>query len=331
MNRSATTASNDARAVDDTGTRRQPTADGVTSPPDTVIDAFAARQHGVVSRRQLLSAGVPAHVIDYRVRRGRLRQLHRGVYGVGPVTGRFGREMAGVLACGDSAFLSHDSAAPFWRLGARPADAAPVEVTVTAGPRRPGAGIRVHRAPGLRPDETTEVHGIPITTPARTLLDLAGRRSPRELERALAGAIRDRILSGDDVARLIRRHPRRPGTGILRDVLARDGGPAFTRSEAESRFLDLMRRSPLPAPRCNVRVRGREVDFLWAAERLVVEIDGFEFHGRRAAFERDHRRDAALTVAGYRVLRFTWAQITREETTVLVRVAQALVGGARQR
>ena len=123
---------------------------------------------------------------------------------------------------------------------------------------------------------------------------------------------------------LLRRYPRRPGTPVLRRVLALDGGPAFLRSEAEARFLDLVRRAELPRPLCNARERGYEVDFLWRRQRLVVEVDGRRDHASRSAFERDRTRDAVLGAAGFRVIRVTWRMLTRTPEAVVARVAQAL-------
>lgn len=300
-----------------------------TRPPstDARIDAIAAEQHGVVSRRQLVAAGVVGHAIDDRLRKGRLEGVYRGVYRVGPVRARWWREVAAVLACGGGAVVSHWSAGRLAGL-LRPGAGAegPVHVTIPSGYRTPGPGAKVHRASVLSSDETTTLHGIPCTTPARTILDLSGVLAPRALERVVARALRDGAVDTDAIARLVGRHPRRAGAGVLRRLLAQETEPAFTRSAAEERFLRLVRRSGLPVPRSNVRLNGVEVDFHWPSTGLVVEVDGYAFHGSRVAFEHDHGRDAALTVAGYRVLRFTWRQLTRQPEKVLVAVTRALAG-----
>lgn len=310
------TTENDRRP----GGGRPPSGGG----PDAVLAALAARQHGVVARGQLLHAGVPPHAIDYRVKTGRLQVLHRGVYRVGPLRGRYEREMAAVLACGETAVLSHRNAAMVWQLVPYREDGRPVDVSVRRGCPDPGAGVRVHRVPRLGADETTTLEGIPVTAPARTLLDLAGRSGEREVEQALAEAYRNRLTNPREVRRLLARHPRRPGTPMLRSLVGRGAGPAFTRSEAELRFSRLVRKAELPAPETNVLISGLEVDFLWPEARLVVEVDGFAFHASRHAFERDRRRDAALTAAGYRVVRVTWRQLTAGSEAVLVRLAQVL-------
>jgi len=297
--------------------------------PDTddTIFAIAARQHGVVSRPQLLGVGVPAHAIDDRLQKGRLRRLHRGVYGLGPCPARYEREAAAVFACGDGAVLSHRTASALWELTPPPRRRAPVDVATSRRLRGPRCGVRLHLASGLSPDEIGHHHGLPLTTPARTLLDLAACATRGELERALARGERTRALTHDIVETLLARHPGRPGAPMLRALLGAPGGAALTRSEAESRFLELVRRAPVPYPEANAIVEGLEVDFAWRTERLVVEIDGYAHHADRAAFERDRRRDGVLAAAGFRVIRVTWRQLTKEPELVLVRLAQALAIG----
>ncbi|MGH7505389.1 MAG: endonuclease domain-containing protein [Longimicrobiales bacterium] len=290
-----------------------------------MIRDIAARQHGVVGRAQLLRAELTVHTIDYRVKRGRLRRLHRGVYRVGPVAAGYEREMAAVLACGETAVLSHRSAAALWKLLPYQGGDVPVEVSMQSGCPVPGPALLTHRVAKLSADETTFIECIPVTVPARTLLDLAGSTGERELEQALAQADRHGLAVRGEIAKLLARYPRRSGTRTMRALLGREDGPAFTRSEAESRFLTLVRRAQLGRPEANVVVKGYEVDFLWRAERVVVEIDGRAFHSSSGAFERDRRRDAVLAAAGLRVIRVTWRQLTGEPEALLVRLAQALV------
>jgi very-short-patch-repair endonuclease len=167
--------------------------------------------------------------------------------------------------------------------------------------------------------------GLPITTPERTLLDLGAAEPMRELERALAVAERQKLADSRRLAALLAQHPRHPGSRRMTALLQSVGTPALTRSEAEATLLALLRGTGLRAPEANVRVAGFEVDLLWRAERLVVEVDGYAWHGDRGSFERDRRRDAVLVAAGYRVLRVTARQIEAESKGVLVRLAQALV------
>jgi very-short-patch-repair endonuclease len=218
---------------------------------------------------------------------------------------------------------SPKSAAPPPAAAAVRADRLPaVDVTTRSRPR-PRAGIRVHQA-DLRSDEVTLLDGVPVTTTARTLLDLAGCVACRELERALAQALRQRLASPDELDALLERYPRRAGSRRLRALLAGAAEPALTRSEAEDRFLGIVRKARLRAPEVNVVVSGFEVDFFWRAERLVVEIDGFAFHSSSAAFEADRSRDGALVAAGLRGMRVTWRQLDEPEV-LIARLAQALV------
>jgi very-short-patch-repair endonuclease len=276
---------------------------------DRAIVAPAARRHGIVTAAQLAAAGLSADAVRHRVRRGLLIRRHRGVYQVGPIAAPWAREMAAVLAAGRNAALSHHSAAAVWDL--RPAHPGDVHVTVT-GQSRHRPGLRIHRSHSLN---AAVHHGLRLTTPARTLTDLAVELTERDLARAAEQA---QILRLTDHATLIAQTGR--GAARLRRALTTE--PALTRSEAERRLLELVRAARLPAPEANVRVAGHEVDLLWRAQRVIVEVDGFAYHGTRAAFERDRRRDAALLAAGYRVIRLTWRQITEEPAAVA-----ALLGG----
>ena len=305
---------------------------------DLRIEALAARQRGLVSRAQLQSAGMAAHLVDYRIRRGKLRVLHRGVFQLGPLRDPLEREAAALLACGAGAVLSHGTAAGVRELELEGLAAVPstpggsgppgaIHVSVCGRHPAPGEDIRVHRVRHLPADEVTKCLGLAVTTPARTLLDLAADEPPARLEQCLARWERAGQVTVAEVRALLRRYPARRGTPRLRSLIDLDGGPALTRSEAEARFLALVRRAELPAPRTNVRVRGFEVDASWLSEKVVVEIDGRAYHGSASAFERDRRRDATLTAAGYRVLRITWRQLVRAPEVVLVRLAQVLGTG----
>jgi very-short-patch-repair endonuclease len=267
---------------------------GRNAPSDRAIVALARRQHGVVTTAQLLDAGVGRRAIARRVDRGWLVPLHRGVYQVGPVAARYGSQMAAVLACGDGAALSHQSAAAIWGFGQRDRV---VHVSVTRDVRS-RHGMRVHRTLSLN----AAVHnGLPLTTPARTLDDLRRVVTPEELERAQHQAHVLGLVIPDD-----------------------DRFPEFTRSEAEERLKRLCKAAGLPAPRMNARVAGHEVDAFWPAQRLVVEIDGWRYHRTRRRFEDDRRKDAALQVAGYRVVRITWRQLRYEPYSVSAQLGALL-------
>ena len=290
---------------------------------DLATAALARRQHGVVGRAQLLAIGLSPGAITHRMESGRLRPVLRGVYGAGPVGTRLERAQAAVLSLGPGTTLSHGTAAVLVRLFERaPADGI-VEVSIDGSPRRSRGWLRVRVVSGLRADERTVVRGLPVTTPARTILDLADTLPSRAFERVFARALREKLVSTDELLLLCRRYPDRPASRMLIAILG-EGGPVLVRSEAEAVFRRLLRKAGLPEPLVNVLVKGFEVDFFWKRERLVVEVDGFAFHSSREDFERDRERDGELTAAGYRVIRVTWRQITEEPEAVLVRVARAL-------
>jgi very-short-patch-repair endonuclease len=292
---------------------------------DRTIADLAKKQRGVVSRAQLLAVGVTSDSIKHRLRAGRLHRVHPGVYRAGhtaPIHGA--REMAAVLACGNGAVVSHLSAAALLQLLPYPAKPGPVDITVAG--RDPGSrrGIAVHRVTVLDERDVGSVRGVPVTTPARTILDLAAVLSSHSLERALAEAQVRRLVRRPDLVDQLGRNRGRRGTRMLRRVLALEGGPAPTRSDAERRLLRLVRAAELPIPRVNSRLGRYEVDFLWPEQRLVVEVDSFRFHSPRPRFERDRARDAALAAAGYTVIRVTWRQLVDTPEAVAARIAAAL-------
>jgi very-short-patch-repair endonuclease len=296
----------------------------VAPPIDRAIAALAKRQHGVVSRAQLRAAALAEHQITYRVGAGRLHRLHRGVYAVGhTVLAPRGRWMAAVLACGSGAVLSHASAAALWELRPSAAELIHVSVPRAGGRRRPG--LRIHRATSLRPSEVTTKDGIPITTPARTILDLAQKLRDARLNRLLDQAEIQRLTDYPTLDAMARAHPGHHGSGNLRAALATHlAGTAMTRSDLEDRFLALCRAHGLPKPHVNERLEGVEVDFLFAAQRLIVETDSWQFHHTRQAFERDRARDLTHAEAGYRTLRVTDRQLANEPHATAAAIARAL-------
>jgi very-short-patch-repair endonuclease len=302
----------------------------MSRPAEELIAALAARQHGLVTRAQVLNAGLTADMLEYRVKAKRLRPVHSGVYRVGPLVTPASREMAAVLACGPGSVVSHRSAAALWQLLAHAGDHAPVDITVQGCDRGRRQGIRPHRVARLEPDEVTKLDGIPITTPARTVIDLAGGVSGRELAQAVAQAGRRQLTSDAALLSLIARHPGRRGIRALRALLRSSAEPALTRSEAEERFLALIRKAQLAMPEVNVMVGGYEIDFLWRAECVAVEVDGYAFHSSQGKFESDRRRDARLSASGLRVIRATWRQLVSEPEAMLVRLAQTLAWSARR-
>jgi very-short-patch-repair endonuclease len=275
---------------------------------DAMIARLAANQHGVMTTAQLMKAGLSTGRISERAAAGRLHRIHRGVYAVGyPRLSNEGTWMAAVLACGDRAVLSHRTAAELWGMrrarrqsGAR-GQVGPIDVTIpgTAG-RKTRERIALHRSSTLVASDCTRRDGIPVTTPARTLTDLRAVISPPEL----AAAWRE--------AEFLR--------------LPIDEAPAGdrARTDLEAVFLALCRRHRLPRPAVNAGVDRYEVDFLWASCRLIVEVDGWESHRTRSAFEVDRARDARLAVLGYEVVRFTWRQVTADAAGV-AKTIRALV------
>lgn len=198
-----------------------------------------------------------------------------------------------------------------------------VEVTVASGGRK-RLDIEIHRTARLDRKDTRRIEGIPVTSPARTLLDLSTVLPASPLERAVAEAEVRRLVRRSEPLVQLNRHRGRRNVGALRALLDRDGGPALTRSRAEEELLRLVRAASLPPPQTNVRIGGYEVDFLWREKRVVVEVDGFAFHSSRAAFERDRRRDAELQGRGFTVIRVTWRQLVDEPEAVIARIAAAL-------
>ena len=293
---------------------------------DRAIAGIAASQHGVVTRAQLLGAGLSRKAIQHRLDKHRLHPIHRGVYLDGhPIPPPLALEMAAVHAYGDGAVISHESAAAIWRIRAQPGG--PIHITLPSRCNRSRPGIRVHLTRALRANEVRTHRGIPLTAPIRTLIDLASVLSFRELERAFEAAQVANLLRPELLRSMLSGSRGRPGYGAMRALLDRDRAPALTRSEAERRLLDLLRAADLVPDGVNVRVGRREVDFLWHAQRLVVEVDGFAYHANRAAFERDRLRDAELQAGGYRVMRVTWRQIAKTPEAVIARVARALASG----
>lgn len=289
---------------------------------ERALAQLATRQHGVVAYRQLLGLGFGPGAIERRTLSGRLHRLHRGVYGVGRTRVEIeGRWLAAVLACGDGAILSRRSAAALW--GLRQSETIEVTVAGRIRPRHPG--IVAHTSRDLPDEDRAFRHAIPVTTVARTVLDLAGVVQRSDLERTIEEAERLRLLDLSDLQRLLDRGSRRRGTNLLRQILAEElPGTAATRSHLERRFLMLSERAGLPPPQVNVGVAGLEVDCLWSRQRLVVELDGHTFHRTRAAFERDRARDAVLQLAGFRVLRITHRRLDHEPAAVLDAVRRLL-------
>jgi hypothetical protein len=268
------------------------------------ISALAKRQHGYVTRRQLLKLGLSAKAIKYRVRIGRLIPVYAGVYAVGHVPALpQARAVGALLACGDGAVLSHSTAASAWGIFKR----WEMPFEVTAATVRCRNGIRIHRAK-LEPRDIRTQIGLRVTSAARTMLDVAPRFKDTGLNRAVADQRRAGHLTLDQLADVLDRHPRAPGARRLRPLLdAPKGGP--TRSDLEDRFIAFCRRFGLPEPETNVPVAGREVDAWFARERVIVELDGWEYHSDHRSFEGNRDQDATALALGIVTVRITQPRI----------------------
>ena len=282
---------------------------------DVTIARLAGPHWQLVTRVALLKAGVTRSAIAHRLSRGRLVQVHPGVYftGTGDLTIEQ-RWLAAVLACGPGAALSHGSAAALWRM--LPMPPGPVEVVRSGANREGPAGVLLRMT---SQPEITEHRGIPVTTPLRTLLDLAATDHPG-LELAVQEAQVLRLVTAKQLSTLAASG--RHGAARLRAPLT--DRPGFTRSDAERRLRTLLLKAQLPPAHHNVRVEGHEVDAFWLEHRLILEVDGYAAHGHRAAFERDRERDQHFAAAGYRVVRVTWRQLTTAPEAIAARLGAAL-------
>lgn len=310
--------------------------------PDAAIAQLAGAQRGLVTRRQLAALGVTRGAIEHRLARGRLHRVHRGVYLVGHGVAPAGAViLAAVLACGPGAVGSHVTAAVWWRIwprwvrarweppgGMRPRSTGqapnPALHVTLPGRRCRREGIRAHFVPALDRRDVAVKDGVPVTAPARTLIDCSATASRPEIEALVNEARVLRLVTDESLQAALSRAGSRRGAAGLADVLAAESGPSITRSEAERRLLRLVAAAGLPRPETNVHIGRHIVDALWRAPRLIVEVDGFAFHGSRAAFERDRRRDADLAAQGWRVIRVTWRQLVEQPHAVIARLAQAL-------
>lgn len=287
---------------------------------DLRVAQIAARQHGLVSARQLLACGLDRNAIAVRVRRGSLHRIHRGVYAVGhPALTQTASFTAAVLACGAGAALSdHAAAAHHELLGWERTEP---DVTVPGNGGRKLDGIRVHRR-RLDPRDVWTRDGIRVTSPARTILDLAGTMGPRQLRRTVRQAQAERRVNVRALLELLDRHPGHRGAARLRAVIA--DGPAPTRSEHEDLVLDLIDRGGIERPELNVwlKLDGRSIspDMLWREQRLVIECDSRRWHSDPLTLQDDADKQAILESHGYRVLRITWRQAAANPRQTLERL-----------
>jgi Transcriptional regulator, AbiEi antitoxin/Protein of unknown function (DUF559) len=285
---------------------------------DAELARIARNQHGIVTFRALVAAGIGRGAIAVRVRRGSLHRIHRGVYSLTPALSDEARWMAAVLACGDDAVLSHSAAAALWRLSKPIEGAIDVSVPSQAG-RKKREGICLHRCPSLAshrgdPEAVREAERrgyelatlitirdlIPVTTVPRTLADLRGTVPSKQWRNAVREA---------------------EHRGYHLGGIETDG----SNSDLETYFLAFCRRYGFPRPEVNAEICGLEVDFLWRAERLVVETDDYTYHRGFVSFESDHERDLKLRRAGYTVLRYTGAQLRSCPAEIAAELGEVLL------
>jgi hypothetical protein len=294
------------------------------SPPaiDQGLAAIAGEQHGLLTIAQLLDAGLSDGGVARWVQRGRLHRIHRGVYGLGHAAlSREGTWLAAVLAAGERSALSHLHAAVLLQAWRRRLP--PLIDVVTPSKRKP-VGVRVHECRRLDPRDVTVFRGIPVTTMARTLVDLADDLSAERLASVIhEAAFRDRFDPNATRAAMERANGRRRLGVLERALTLHAGGSAGTRSDAEDAFLSVIRASATPEPVVNGRVEKLEVDFHWPDHRLCVEIDG-PGHLRPLTLLGDKSRDHVLREAGWTVLRFTDRDLAQRPRRVAKQVARAL-------
>jgi very-short-patch-repair endonuclease/tetrahydromethanopterin S-methyltransferase subunit F len=288
-----------------------------------ILRRLGSQRRGIVSREELLKAGLTAHQIATRIRAGALTPIFPGVYSVAPLEALppLARESAALVACRPRALLGRGSAAILWEL---PVEAPKeIEVLVVGRQRRSFSGVSVRSIEGLAPGELRRVAGLPCASPALALLDLAATLSADRLTAAVHEARVRANLTDHQLLQTLRAHPNRRGARLLGALLRSEGAAKATRSEAERLALRLMHRHGLD-PESDVRVGRYRVDFLFRAERLVVEVDGYRFHGTRERFEADRRRTAAITELGFVVFPLTWWDLTERAVESLERLTAAL-------
>jgi very-short-patch-repair endonuclease len=284
---------------------------------DAQIAALSGRQQAQIARRQLHDLGLSTRAIRYRVRRGLFFESFPDVFSVGhPPTSPHAWAAAAVLACGEGAVLSHGSAAALWKM--LPRLDRPFHVTAKTNRHIPG--IEVHRAQVLLPRDKTVQLGIPTTSPARTALDIAGRVSFETLTRAVNDGRHAGFLHPGALREIVERSHGQRGVKPLRELALQAQTQAPTRSKFEDTFLAFARRYRLPTPLVNVRVAGHLVDAYFPDHKLVVELDGWEFHNDRAAFNNDRDRDADLLAIEHATVRITSERLDHQSAEEAARL-----------
>jgi very-short-patch-repair endonuclease len=284
--------------------------------------AWALRQRGNVTRRQLLDAGFAGNVIDDRIRRGSLHVQFPGVYLVGHrAQPALARECAALLHCAPRALLSHGTAARLWKLPVpRCHD---IEVTLVGRQRPSRPGLRIFSIQSIAPYELRRHEGLPLTSPSLTLLDIAGQVRERELADALNEARVQKIVNDGEIHRTLAAHRNRRGARALRKLFDAADARFATESRTERLCLRLMIEHGLEPDETQVWIGPYRVDFLYRPERLVVEADSYQFHGTKKRFVEDRRRTAYLIAGGYEVFPLTWWDLTEQPEASMSRLRRA--------
>jgi very-short-patch-repair endonuclease len=297
--------------------------ESLTRTADRIIAVLARKQHGVVARWQLLQQGITARQIELRLQSGRLHEIHRGVYLVGhAIPSPHAVEQGALLACGEKSVLSHRSAAKLWNLLSYPASA-PAWVIVPPGRGAGRPRIKIKRATLLRSDVRSR-QGLRLTSPPRTVLDLALLLDEEELENVVAEAEFRGLASVAELGAQLEGNEGKRGVAKLRRVLDLPGGPKRTKSGGERAMLRLLRRAGISGFETNAWIHGYEVDFLWRDLGVVVELDGWDGHSGRMAFERDRLKIAKFLACGLAVIPVTGRQLRDDADGVVKRLDQAL-------
>jgi very-short-patch-repair endonuclease len=256
--------------------------------------------------------------------------MFTAVYAVahsGPV--ELGRETAALLACRDGAVLSHRSAGALWGLCGPPSDRA-VHVTMLGSGNQNRKGITVHRTKRLDRHDVRIHKGLPVTSPARTVLDLAAELARRELERALDEALATNITRRTQIIDAVNRLPGRHGATTLKTLLNPHRPSTRTRSHPEERLHQMIRQADLPEPEVNYQIGPYSIDFYWPEHQVAFEVDGYVYHAARTTFERDHRKDAYLKSRNIDTNRLTATQVEDEPLATIARITERLAAAERR-
>lgn len=292
----------------------------VSGPLHRCIALIAGHQRECISHAQLHAIGATDRMIETLLAKGTLHGRHRGVYGFGRTPVAFTAEAAALLAIPRAVALCGRSAARLWEIPV-PADADPRPEVLVIGHGSRVRGIKVRRSRAPLPPQDLRVHeGLPVTSPARTLHDLAATLTPFALQRAVDEAFIAKLVTDEQLREILARRPCR----ALRVLLERESEPALSRSTGERLLRRLLKQAGLPQPLSNVTLHGFEVDFYWPDQKLVVELDGRPYHSRSRAFERDHRKDQTLRAHGLPPLRITGGQLKHHPMHVVALIARNL-------